>query len=127
MSETVAIVGSRRYPSLSRVEDAIIEAARSTWLASGVLVVTGDASGVDEVVARTARALKLPLRIYAADWKTYGKAAGPIRNTELAKACDRLIAWWDGHSRGTLDTVSKARRLGKHVRVFGPAGREVHA
>lgn len=37
------------------------------------------------------------------------------RNTRIAEASDAVIAFWDGRSRGTLDTMRKAARLGKPV------------
>lgn len=60
-----------------------------------------------------------------ADWRKNKKAAGPIRNSELVKellqapvkvkAC---IAFWDGKSPGTLDTMRKCKREGIVVKVI---------
>ena len=46
---------------------------------------------------------------YHADWNRDGKAAGPIRNTQMAKVADALIAFWDGNSRGTQNMIDLAR------------------
>lgn len=44
-----------------------------------------------------------------------------LRNEYIAGA-DRVVAFWDGVSRGTADTISKARGKGRELFVYGPAG-----
>lgn len=50
---------------------------------------------------------------YLPDWDKYGKSAGFKRNTTIVEACDTLLAFWDGKSRGTQDSIAKAEKLGK--------------
>ena len=64
------------------------------------------------------RAHGLPLFVVPADWKTHGKKAGPLRNTDIVARADALVAFWDGVSRGTRDAIVKARLAGKLVEVF---------
>lgn len=45
--------------------------------------------------------LKERCELHPADWERLGKAAGPIRNEEMAEIADALIAFWDGQSRVT--------------------------
>ena len=40
-----------------------------------------------------------------------------IRNAEMARASDALIAFWDGKSRGTVHMISFAKRRGLKVSV----------
>lgn len=54
---------------------------------------------------------------YEADWDKHGKAAGPIRNQEMAEYADALIAVWDGESRGTRDMIDKALDEGLDIYV----------
>ena len=52
---------------------------------------------------------------YPADWKLYGRSAGPIRNQEmLDSGIDLVIAFPGG--RGTADMVRRARKAGVEVR-----------
>jgi hypothetical protein len=44
-----------------------------------------------------------------ADWAKYGPAAGPIRNKEIIDACDVVIAFWDGKSKGTANSIKLAK------------------
>ena len=40
------------------------------------------------------------------------------RNQRLVDACDVLVAFWDGASKGTRNTVERALDSGKEVHVF---------
>ena len=44
----------------------------------------------------------------------HDKAAGPIRNRQMAEYADYLIAFWDGESRGTRNMIETMKKLGKH-------------
>lgn len=50
--------------------------------------------------------------MFVADWKRYGKAAGPIRNSQMLEYVKQenplVVAFWDGESHGTRDTINKA-------------------
>lgn len=55
-----------------------------------------------------ANANQIPIEPYAADWDKHGKGAGHIRNSEMAKNADMLVAFWDGVSKGTLNMIAAA-------------------
>lgn len=109
----IAVVGSRtfnNYPVLHRILDSLGPSLGT--------VVSGGARGADSLAAQFARERKLPLREYLPDWNVHGKAAGFIRNKTIVQNCDGLIAFWDGQSRGTLDSIQYALKLGKPVAVY---------
>ncbi|MEU0952843.1 SLOG family protein [Streptomyces niveus] len=55
---------------------------------------------------------------HPADWDTYGKAAGPIRNREMAQAgADLCLAFPLGESRGTWNCVNECKKAGIPVKV----------
>ena len=66
-----------------------------------IVIVSGHASGADTLGERYAQERGYETEVYPADWKTNGRAAGPIRNAQMAAVADALIAFWDGKSRGT--------------------------
>lgn len=116
----VAIVGSRHY-------------ARPNWVASWIarlslhypdcVIVSGGAPGVDTWAIEAAVRAKLAYEVFEADWDTYGKSAGPKRNQALVSSLgpgDKLVAFWDGQSRGTAHVVSLAEAAGIQVTVYGP-------
>lgn len=114
MPERVAIVGSRGFQPL----DVVREYVRT--LPADAIVVSGGAPGVDLAAENEARRLGLKRQIYAAHWWTQGRfdrAAGFRRNALIVAACDRLVAFWDGASEGTQDTIAKARAAGKPFNI----------
>ena len=116
MIHNIAIVGSREYPSPAPIEAYVAE------LPVGTVIVSGGARGVDSWAAEAARAHGLKVTEFLADWERHGRGAGPKRNAEIVEAADELVAFWDGRSRGTLNSVALAVRKGIPASVIGPAG-----
>jgi len=109
--ERVAIVGSRGCYRL----DSIIGFVGS--LATTTVVISGGATGPDSIAAKHARGRGLEVVEHLPDYEKHGKRAPLVRNTLIVDDCDRLVAFWDGVSRGTLDSINKAKRAGKPVEV----------
>ena len=82
-----------------------------------IVIVSGHASGADTLGERYAQERGYETEVYPADWKTNGRAAGPIRNAQMATVADALIAFWDGKSRGTKNMIDTATKRGLQVAV----------
>lgn len=80
-------------------------------------VVSGSSRGIDRMGELWAETRGIPVAKFKAHWDLYGKAAGPRRNTQMAKYADALIAVWDGQSSGTADMIHKAIEEGLKVYV----------
>ena len=80
-------------------------------------VVSGGAPGADTLGELFASDMDLPLKRFPADWKRLGRAAGPIRNGEMAQYADALIAMWDGVSTGTANMIKQATERGLKVHI----------
>lgn len=76
-------------------------------------VLTGGASGADSFGESIARSLGIPSRRFLPDWKKYGRAAGPIRNAEMARNADAVILLPGG--KGTASMRAEARRSGLRI------------
>lgn len=76
------------------------------------IIITGGATGADELAAEYAEVFGIRLRIFPADWKAHGRAAGPIRNQRMIDEGrpDLVIAFPGG--RGTDDMVRRAKAAG---------------
>ena len=85
-------------------------------------IVSGGAKGADALGERYAREHRMELHIYPAEWQTYGKRAGFIRNAAMAHIADELVAFWDGRSHGTRNMIEQMLHLGKPVAVFDYEG-----
>jgi hypothetical protein len=80
----------------------------------GSTVVHGVSWGADEIADEVARALGLETDPFPADWLTYKRAAGPIRNSAMvASGADVCLAFsHEPDMGGTGDCTKKARRAG---------------
>lgn len=110
----VAIVGSRGY----RDPMAVVLYVRK--LPADTVVVSGGAGGVDSWAEETALAHGLTTQIFRAQWSLYGRRAGMLRNQSIVDEADRLVAFWDGASRGTADSIARARARGIPVEIVRP-------
>jgi len=82
-------------------------------------IVHGDARGADIIAKVWALHVGVEEKAYPANWKKHGRAAGPIRNSEmLEKEKIDLVVAFPGGS-GTADMVKKAQEKGIEVQ-FGP-------
>lgn len=78
-------------------------------------VVCGMAHGVDLLGKELADEREVPVEPFPADWIKHGKAAGPIRNKEMAEYADALILIWDGKSKGSANMKKEMKALGKPI------------
>ena len=111
----LAIIGSRSFNNYAWLEQCLL---RSFRVADIEAVISGGARGADALASRFAYCHSLPLIILRPDWETHGRKAGPIRNSEIVAQADVLVAFWDGASAGTRDSIAKARAAGKRVIIF---------
>lgn len=108
----VIIAGSRGINDYDFVLGVV---ADSGFKISSVLC--GCALGVDELGEQIAEDFGIPVVYYPADWHTKGKAAGHIRNLEMAENAEALVAVWDNRSPGTRNMIDTAKRLGLRVYI----------
>lgn len=78
-------------------------------------VVSGGATGVDSAGEGYALANNIPVKKFPADWNQHGRAAGPIRNRQMADYADALLLIWDGTSRGSANMKQEMGFRGKIV------------
>ena len=109
----VAIVGSRHFSEPDRVTEYV------NGLPARASIITGSASGVDAAATKAARARGLGVQVMPASFDEMSDASrSAARNQRLVDACDVLVAFWDGTSKGTRATVERALDAGKEVHVF---------
>jgi len=110
----VIIAGSRDIEDYERLLRSIKESG--FWISE---VVSGTAQGADQLGERYALESQIKLTKFPAKWDTYGKRAGYLRNEQMAKYADCLIALWDGQSRGTKHMIDIAEAHGLKVYYAG--------
>ena len=74
-------------------------------------IVQGGANGVDSLAKQYAHEHNMSCMEFKADWKQFGKAAGPIRNNDMAKYSDMLIAFQpELPTKGTQNMINTAKK-----------------
>ena len=106
----VIIAGSRHMPfSMFHLIDEAVK--KSNFQVTEV--VCGLARGADMFGGKWAVNNSIPVKTFPANWDEHGKAAGPIRNQQMAEYADALIVFsWDG-SRGSKDMLMRMERMKK--------------
>ena len=77
-------------------------------------VIEGEARGADIIAREEAEGMNMTVLPFPAEWKRYGRGAGPIRNRQmLNEKPDLVVAFHDyiEMSAGTKDCITQARRL----------------
>lgn len=118
----LAVVGSRTYPLAMEHVRKVLWRYREDFPGVKLHVVSGGAVGVDRAAVEHARRLGMDYTVYQPQWKKYGKVAGFIRNDLILDDADRVLAFWDFRSRGTLDTLRKAWRRNLPIEVYDVDG-----
>ena len=105
----VAIIGSRNL----KIENLEKYLPRKTDE-----IVSGGASGIDACAARWAKEHSLTLTEFLPQYERYGRGAPIVRNRQIVDYCDKVIAFWDGSSKGTLSVIQYAQKTGKPCEVI---------
>lgn len=118
MSEyRVIIAGGREFQDYALVKQKCDYYLQNKLQTDTVVIVSGHATGADSLGERYASEKGLSVELHPADWQRHGRAAGPIRNEEMASVADALIAFWDGQSRGTKNMIDTANAKGLKVAI----------
>ena len=112
------VAGGRDYNDNRQLAYELHRLAHGELAERAVSIVSGMARGADRLAWLYAQANNVQVYEFPADWDTHGKAAGHIRNREMAEFADGLLAFWDGESRGTKNMIETMQRMGKSVRVI---------
>lgn len=105
MGTRIAVTGGRNYSDVHKVAKVL------SVMRPDAVLVNGGAPGADYLCAQAWRTMGRSTVTFNADWALNGKAAGVIRNDQMARSgLDLLIAFPGG--RGTSDMVKRCREAG---------------
>lgn len=109
------VAGSRNFNNYNLLRDSIFNNYKDI---QSLEIVSGTARGADSLGEYFAKANNLILHQFPAEWDTYGKSAGFIRNKKMGDFADELLAFWDGRSRGTIHMIEYMWKLNKPVKII---------
>ena len=104
----IAVVGSRNI-SVSDI---------GAYIRDSEEIVSGDAIGVDSCAADYAKEKGIKLTVFLPQYERYGRAAPIIRNKQIVDYADKIIAFWNGSSKGTLSVIKYAKKTGKPCEII---------
>ncbi len=104
----VLVCGGRDFRNKDLIEDVLKRFEISC-------IIEGEARGADTLAREYAERQGIHVDAFPVQWKLYGKAAGPIRNSEMLRVGkpDIIIAFPGG--KGTADMVKQAKDAGVKV------------
>jgi len=114
----IVVAGSRNMPDAAEKVDSALR--MSGWYYRVNVIVSGGSGNVDLAGEVWGREHGCVVRRFSADWDKHGKAAGPIRNRQMAEYSDALVAVCDGESKGTTNMILEMHRLNKPVFIWNP-------
>lgn len=107
----IAIVGSRNI-RLKNLEKYLPEDITE--------IVSGGAKGVDLCAKEYAKTHGISYKEFLPDYEKYGRSAPLRRNDEIINYADKILAFWDGKSRGTKYVIDNCRKQEKIIEIFLP-------
>lgn len=109
--------GDRKYKRYSAILHEL-----SKYDAATTLIIHGCAQGADTLAGVAAKKLGMRVAEYPADWRQYGKAAGPKRNKLMLDdgRPDLVLAFHDSiaTSKGTANMLRQAEIAGVETRLI---------
>ncbi len=106
----IAVIGSRNLS----IEESVLQ----KQLKEAKEIISGGAKGIDTCVANYARKNNIILTEIVPDYKLYGRAAPIVRNKQIVDCADKIIAFWDGNSKGTLSVIKYAKQAKKICEII---------
>lgn len=105
----LAVIGSRNLTHIP-LEQYIPHDVRE--------IVSGGAVGVDSCAAQYAKKNGLKLTEFLPQYDRYGRAAPIVRNKEIVDYADKILAFWNGTSKGSLSVIKYAQKVGTPCEVI---------
>lgn len=107
----LAVTGSRNFEDYELMKSALMKCSIKE-------IVSGGAKGADNLAERFADEYKIKKVIFKPNYAKYKKGAPLMRNKQIVDYADKVVAFWDGESKGTKYTIDYARKTGKQVDVI---------
>lgn len=109
------IVAGSRHLTEKDIPKNVPQLVKDKWGETPKLIIHGGCRGPDVLISKQ---FSIPHKVFKPDWNKYGRAAGPIRNEQMAQEGTHLFIVWDGKSRGSASMIREMSKLNKPVYSF---------
>ena len=117
MKKKILVSGCRNYNNYNEAKKYIESCIYNLRNNYTLIFLSGGCRGADALGERYANENNFEVEYYPADWKKFGKGAGPKRNLEMVKNADYIICFWDGKSKGTKSLLEFAKKFNKIINI----------
>lgn len=116
-TKRIVIAGCRDYYNYDEAKIHIDFCLSNIRKENKIIIISGCASGADAIGERYAEENGFKVEKYPANWKKFGRSAGPKRNKQMAEVSDYVICFWDEKSTGTKSMIDYALKYNKPIRI----------
>ncbi len=114
----IIVCGGRHfndYDTLESLVDSVL--AEKSLSNNEIEIISGHCEGADMLGELYAKKHGIVCKVFPAEWTKYGRAAGPIRNSQMIEYASEstipiVVAFVSPRTKGTTDTVNKATKRG---------------
>lgn len=114
----IIVCGGKDFNDAKLLQDTLDEIVADF---NSLEIISGHAKGADTLAEQYAETHGIKCAVFPADWKRYGRGAGPVRNKQMLlyalEASPLVVAFWNGKSLGTKNMITQAQKVGVDVRI----------
>lgn len=110
----LAVIGSRSFNDYSLLKQYLDKIHSIQPI---TCIISGGAKGADTFGEQWSDENGIEKKIFYPDWNKYGKRAGFLRNVDIITEADKVIAIWDGVSKGTKSSIDLAEKQNKKCKI----------
>lgn len=128
----IIVAGTRYFSNYNLLHEKLDHLLQN--VTEEIFIVSGKASGADQLGELYAKAKGYTILEYPAKWRDltlkpcvvkyrrdgtpYNALAGHNRNEEMAKIADACVCFWDGRSTGTQNMINLAKQYHLKLRII---------
>ncbi|MCX6152589.1 MAG: DUF2493 domain-containing protein [Candidatus Kapabacteria bacterium] len=115
----IGIVGTRCFNDYELLKKVVLIYIQENQI-DNPMIISGGAIGADKLAEQFANENNFEIIVFKPDWKKYRKSAGLKRNCKIVESSNVVIAFWDGISKGTKNTMDICAKMNKKyiIQVF---------
>lgn len=118
MDRKIIVAGSRTFNDYNLLKFTLDMLIRKYPKEDKLAFISGTAKGADFIGEQYAKSIGTEVLRFPADWDRYGKSAGYIRNAEMGKVANTLVAFWDYKSAGTRNMIEIMKKKNADVYII---------
>ena len=105
----LAIIGSRNLT----IDDLSVYVPENT-----TEIVSGGARGIDTCARKYAQSKGMKCTEFLPKYDKFGRRAPLLRNIQIIEYADKVLAFWDGESRGTKFVIDQCVKRGISLAIY---------